>query len=161
MPEPVTAPSDAHGLRDHLVGGIEIKAFRVELPSGPATHCLMLVVRGIEPGFEETEISRWSADVFGRSRSAAADASGIFYPGLRGDVAHHHSVAPAVAEIIFVEDLEAVVLVIRKNEVSQPYLGSLESLMMDKPSGSNSGAPTIRPPTLNWWRWLSVQEKAA
>ena len=65
MPKPVPAPSDAQGLRDRLVGGFEIEALRVEFPSRPATHCLVFVVRGIEPGFEEAEVSRRSADVLG------------------------------------------------------------------------------------------------
>ena len=132
MPKPVPAPSDPQGLRDRLVGGFEIEALRVEFPSGPATHCLVFVVRGIEPDFEEIEVTSRSADVLGRARSAAGDASGIFYPGQRGDAVHDHSVAPVVAEIIFVMDREAVVLAVRENEVLQPDFGGLENSMVEE-----------------------------
>jgi hypothetical protein len=130
MPEPVAAPSDAQGFRDRLVGGIEIEAFRVELPAGPATHCLVLGVLGVEPGFEETEISRRSADVLGRGEIGCRRRIWDILPRPARGCGASSFGGPAVAEIIFVEDREAIVLVIRKNKVSQPDLGSFESLMI-------------------------------
>ena len=40
--------------------------------------------------------------------------------------------APIVAEIVFVNDRKAFVLAIRENEILQPDLGGLESLMVEE-----------------------------
>jgi hypothetical protein len=109
QPEPVIALAKAQGLPDRLVGGFEIESLGVEFSPGPATHCLVFVMRGIVPRFEEVEISRCPTYVLRRAGSFAADATRIFDPGFRGDATQHHLVSPTVAKVVSVEKFEVVI----------------------------------------------------
>jgi hypothetical protein len=82
----------------------------------------VLGVLGVEPGFEETEISRRSADVLGRGEIGCRRRIWDILPRPARGCGASSFGGPAVAEIIFVEDREAIVFVIRKNKVSQPVV---------------------------------------
>ena len=130
MPEPVAAFRSAQSFRDRLVDGLKIKLLGVEFSPGPTAHGLVLLVLGIAPRFQEVGVSACPANVLGRARSFAGDASRIFDAAFRRCASQHYwwrngrrSRKCRGFEVAF------LVVIIREHEVAQPDLGGFEGLM--------------------------------
>lgn len=88
------------------MGLFHVEGFRIEGAAGPAAHGFVFLVARIAPGCEESLIAMWAADIFRRATAGTVNELWIRLAFRHRDLAPESDpMAPAVAEIIFVEDL--------------------------------------------------------
>jgi len=130
VPEQIAAFCGSHCSGDGLVGRLEIEPFRIELPSDPSAHRFVLLKFWVSPGLEEAGISRATSDIFRRCRSATGHASRVIDANLARYAPQNEEMAPAISEIVLVQNAERRIFVIGKCEILQTNFGSFEDLVV-------------------------------
>lgn len=101
----------------------------MERAADPSPHVFVFLMLWIKPGFEEVGITRSTSNIFGRSGPFTGNAAGIFCAFLARDALHPQQMTPVIAEVVFVEDRQGILIaIVGEVKVEHSDLSGLEGL---------------------------------